>query len=67
MYPTFHIILRRVTSRPDRQQDQALSLARFSEFTKAGVTAATVSRMKEKVSSSNFAATFISYPTPRST
>jgi predicted transcriptional regulator of viral defense system len=39
---------------PTSQQDQALSLlkqhgmVRLSEFTKAGVTAATVSRMKEK-------------------
>src|SRR5215470_20263152 len=43
-----------MTSQPDRQQDQAVSLlkergmARLSELTKAGVTAATVSRMKEK-------------------
>jgi predicted transcriptional regulator of viral defense system len=40
--------------RTDRQQDKALSLlqaqgmARLSQFTRAGVTAATVSRMKEK-------------------
>jgi predicted transcriptional regulator of viral defense system len=40
--------------RTDRQQDQALALlkergiARLSEFTKAGITATTVSRMKEK-------------------
>jgi predicted transcriptional regulator of viral defense system len=43
-----------MAAQPHRQQDQALSLlrekgmARLSEFTKAGVTAATVSRMKEK-------------------
>ena len=43
-----------MTSRNDRQQDQAISLleqqgmVRLSEFTKAGVTAATVSRLKEK-------------------
>ena len=41
-------------NRPDSQQDQALSLlkqrgmVRLSELTKAGVTAATVSRMMEK-------------------
>jgi predicted transcriptional regulator of viral defense system len=40
--------------RPERQQDQAIALlrqhgmARLSELTKAGITAATVSRMKEK-------------------
>lgn len=39
---------------PDRQQDRAISLleqrgmVRLSELTKAGITAATVSRMKEK-------------------
>lgn len=43
-----------MTSRANRQQDQALRLlkqqgmARLSELIKAGVTAATVSRMKEK-------------------
>jgi predicted transcriptional regulator of viral defense system len=43
-----------MTSQPSRQQDQVVSLlrergmARLSELTKAGVTAATVSRMKEK-------------------
>ncbi len=43
-----------MTAVPDRQQDRAISLlkqrgmARLSELTKAGVTAATVSRMKEK-------------------
>jgi predicted transcriptional regulator of viral defense system len=43
-----------MASGKNTQQDQALSLlrqqgmARLSEFTKAGVTAATVSRMKEK-------------------
>src|SRR5713226_4372168 len=43
-----------MTSQPTRQQDQVVSLlrergmARLSELTKAGVTAATVSRMKEK-------------------
>jgi predicted transcriptional regulator of viral defense system len=43
-----------MTTQPASQQDQALSLlkrqgmVRLSEFTKAGVTAATVSRMKEK-------------------
>jgi predicted transcriptional regulator of viral defense system len=43
-----------MTSRADRQQDQAISLlkqrgmARLSEFIEAGVTATTVSRMKEK-------------------
>jgi predicted transcriptional regulator of viral defense system len=43
-----------MTSRPDTQQDQTISLlkqrgmARLSELTKAGVTAATVSRMKRK-------------------
>jgi len=41
-------------TRPDTQQDQALSLlkqrgmARLSELTGAGITAATVSRMKAK-------------------
>lgn len=43
-----------MVSEPDRQQDRAISLlkqqgmARLSELTKAGITAATVSRMKEK-------------------
>jgi hypothetical protein len=43
-----------MNSQPDRQQDRALSLlrhqgmARLSEFTKAGITATTISRMKEK-------------------
>jgi predicted transcriptional regulator of viral defense system len=43
-----------MTSAPDRQQDRAISLlkqrgiARLSELTDAGITAATVSRMKEK-------------------
>jgi predicted transcriptional regulator of viral defense system len=43
-----------MTSTPDRQQDRAISLlkqrgiARLSELTDAGITAATVSRMKEK-------------------
>jgi predicted transcriptional regulator of viral defense system len=43
-----------MTSRPDTQQDRTISLlkqqgmARMSELTKAGVTAATVSRMKRK-------------------
>src|SRR5712691_7869245 len=42
-----------MTVRPDRQQDRALALlkergiARLSEFTKAGITATTISRMKE--------------------
>jgi predicted transcriptional regulator of viral defense system len=52
-YPTFNIIFSDMKL-PISQQDQALSLlkqhgmVRLSEFTKAGVTAATVSRMKEK-------------------
>jgi predicted transcriptional regulator of viral defense system len=43
-----------MTSAPERQQDRAISLlkqrgiARLSELTDAGITAATVSRMKEK-------------------
>jgi predicted transcriptional regulator of viral defense system len=43
-----------MTSAPNRQQDRAISLlkqrgiARLSELTDAGITAATVSRMKEK-------------------
>jgi predicted transcriptional regulator of viral defense system len=43
-----------MTSAPQTQQDRAVSLlekqgmARLSEFTNAGITAATVSRMKEK-------------------
>jgi predicted transcriptional regulator of viral defense system len=43
-----------MTSAPDRQQDRVLSLikergiVRFSELTEVGVTATTVSRMKEK-------------------
>jgi predicted transcriptional regulator of viral defense system len=43
-----------MTSAPDRQQDCAISLlkqrgiVRLSELTKAGITATTVSRMKEK-------------------
>src|SRR5258708_4156685 len=43
-----------MTTRPGRQQDQAFALlkergmVRLSELTKAGVTAATVSRMKDK-------------------
>src|ERR1700688_3489525 len=51
-YILYHIL--GMTSRPDTQQKRALSLlrqkgmARLSELTKAGITAATVSRMKEK-------------------
>jgi predicted transcriptional regulator of viral defense system len=51
-YILYHIL--GMTSRPDTQQNRALSLlrqkgmARLSELTKAGITAATVSRMKEK-------------------
>jgi predicted transcriptional regulator of viral defense system len=47
-------MLQAMAIRTDRQQDQALSLlrergmARLSELTKAGVTAATVSRMKQR-------------------
>src|SRR5580658_4481842 len=43
-----------MTSAPNRQQDRAISLlkqqgmVRLSELTRAGITAATVSRMKEK-------------------
>jgi predicted transcriptional regulator of viral defense system len=43
-----------MTSAPDRQQDRAISLlkqrgiVRLSELTEAGITATTVSRMKEK-------------------
>jgi predicted transcriptional regulator of viral defense system len=43
-----------MTSAPDRQQDRAISLlkqrgiVRLSELTEAGITAATVSRMKER-------------------
>jgi hypothetical protein len=44
----------RMISQPSRQQDQVISLlrergmVRLSELVRAGVTAATVSRMKEK-------------------
>jgi predicted transcriptional regulator of viral defense system len=54
IYPTFHIILHPMPPRPARQQDQAVAMlkqqgmARLSELAKAGVTAATVSRMKQK-------------------
>ena len=51
-YVSYHI--GGVTPTPDRQQDRAISLlkqqgiVRLSELTGAGITAATVSRMKEK-------------------
>ena len=52
-YPTFRIKFRRMTSRYESQQDRALSLLRekgmmrHSELRSAGITAATISRLKE--------------------
>jgi len=53
-YPTFHITFQRMTSKHEPQQDRALVLlrekgmARLSELNAAGITAATISRMKER-------------------
>jgi predicted transcriptional regulator of viral defense system len=54
LYPRIYIIMPLMRPESHRQQDRALSLlrergiARLSELTRAGVTAATVTRMKEK-------------------
>ena len=52
--PTFHIIVARMSSPTKTQQERAMSLltqkgmVRLSEFVKAGVTAASVARLKDK-------------------
>jgi predicted transcriptional regulator of viral defense system len=54
IYPTIHIIFWPMTNHPIRQRDRAMSLlnqrgmARSFELARAGITGATISRMKEK-------------------
>ncbi|WP_245258051.1 type IV toxin-antitoxin system AbiEi family antitoxin domain-containing protein [Rhodomicrobium vannielii] len=53
-YTPFHIMLAAVNTRYPTQQDRAIALlaergmAKLSEFTASGITAATISRMKER-------------------
>src|SRR3954469_17022208 len=53
-YPTFYIMIPAMARSPETQQDRAIALlkergmARLSELTAAGITAATVKRMKDK-------------------